>query len=844
MKKQLHLITHNIIKGTILLLVVLFASTGKNYAQTCQAGFLYSVDTTVQPNTVTMTDSSFVLVGTIINYSWNYAGTPVGTNTSTQTVPVFSFNPWDSLCLTITTDSGCVSTWCEHITTTPPCNGQAWFSSSHDSLGNYFFTASPSGFSPPLSYYWTASNGDSSILANFNTQFNVPGVYSVCLTVTDSNGCSDTYCMSYTVTANCLGCTPHFYYVQDSVNPSQFTFYDTTTYLATPTSDSWTVNGVVIGSGDTITTTLTAPPPPGASNYICRIVSVPGCDSTCVISCTSVIVPGVNISYFSFDSTAIHCVAPDSVLMFGWGSISGYSFGDTIPVHIDFNDGTDTVLSIPNQQTYVYFNIVHFYQNPGTYQPRLIIYSPDSLYSDTALLSQPIIISNTCGPVNGTVYRDNNQNCIYDSGDAPLQGRWVTITDGSSIVMHTYTDLNGAYSFNVPIGSTYTVKVDTGGNWYSGSFHSVCPVGASLTVTVVPSSNNNFYLSCANGFDLGASVSGWGFVPGRIGQICIYPRDKYCLSPNGQVQVILNSLVTPLPSSNYTIHGDTVTFAIAGSGYYYQSYCISVRTDTTASIGDSVCATVILEPVAGDVNPADNIVSKCWAVRTSWDPNDKSASPEGVGSSHTVLPGTDFTYTIRFQNTGNAPAQNIFILDTLDANVDVSTLEILASSHTMVPTLLTGNILRFSFSNINLPDSVNDEPNSHGYVTYRISPLSSVTNGAVIENTAGIYFDYNAPVITNTVFHTIDFFLSTNHTIGGNAKATVYPNPAKELIYVKLVKPERADVRLFDVTGRMVLSETLVDSRTLTVRHLPAGVYKVQIVQNQEVQNGTVIITR
>jgi hypothetical protein len=42
------------------------------------------------------------------------------------------------------------------------------------------------------------------------------------------------------------------------------------------------------------------------------------------------------------------------------------------------------------------------------------------------------------------------------------------------------------------------------------------------------------------------------------------------------------------------------------------------------------------------------------------------------------------------------------------------------------------------------------EPNSHGYIAYCIKPLSTVHAGDTIKNTAGIYFDYNMPLATNT----------------------------------------------------------------------------------------------
>jgi hypothetical protein len=48
-----------------------------------------------------------------------------------------------------------------------------------------------------------------------------------------------------------------------------------------------------------------------------------------------------------------------------------------------------------------------------------------------------------------------------------------------------------------------------------------------------------------------------------------------------------------------------------------------------------------------------------------------------------------------------------------------------------------------------LPASSVNEPESHGYIVYRIQPKSDVVVGETIHNTASIYFDYNLPVLTN-----------------------------------------------------------------------------------------------
>jgi hypothetical protein len=60
----------------------------------------------------------------------------------------------------------------------------------------------------------------------------------------------------------------------------------------------------------------------------------------------------------------------------------------------------------------------------------------------------------------------------------------------------------------------------------------------------------------------------------------------------------------------------------------------------------------------------------------------------------------------------------------------------------------------WTFDNILLPDSNVNEPESHGYVKFTIELKDSIPQDTKIENFAGIYFDFNDPVITNTTFVT------------------------------------------------------------------------------------------
>ncbi len=158
-------------------------------------------------------------------------------------------------------------------------------------------------------------------------------------------------------------------------------------------------------------------------------------------------------------------------------------------------------------------------------------------------------------------------------------------------------------------------------------------------------------------------------------------------------------------------------------------------------------------------NPFDEgdpfVAIDCQENIGSWDPNDIRGFPTGVGAKHWIDGNIDLEYKIRFQNTGTDTAFNVFIRDTLPPELDVATFVPGASSHPYECEVINGNVLKFTFSNIMLPDSNVNEAASHGFIQYKIRQGQGLTPGTTIRNRAGIYFDFNAPVLTNTALHTI-----------------------------------------------------------------------------------------
>ena len=99
--------------------------------------------------------------------------------------------------------------------------------------------------------------------------------------------------------------------------------------------------------------------------------------------------------------------------------------------------------------------------------------------------------------------------------------------------------------------------------------------------------------------------------------------------------------------------------------------------------------------------------------------------------------------------------------DTISDKLDWTTFQPINSSHNYRLELVEQEEINFIFENINLPYEAIDEPGSNGHVSFKIKPKDNVQIGDIIENKAYIFFDFNAPIITNTVSTEIVDELST-----------------------------------------------------------------------------------
>jgi uncharacterized repeat protein (TIGR01451 family) len=227
-------------------------------------------------------------------------------------------------------------------------------------------------------------------------------------------------------------------------------------------------------------------------------------------------------------------------------------------------------------------------------------------------------------------------------------------------------------------------------------------------------------------------------------------------------------------------------------------------------------------PITGDTFPQDNFDVLNQMALIAVDPNSKVVIPSGTITTTDVANGQFLEYTINFQNTGTAPAINVFITDTLDQNFNIPTFEVLSASHNYSWNITAPGIINFYFDSIMLPDSGTNQLLSRAFIKYRIKPKNNLVAGNKLINIAYIFFDNYTPLATNYTSTTVINFVSVNELATGISNLVIYPNPANDFLNVELNLKDAAllNMKLYDLTGQEIWQAE---------NNAAAGLFKKQI---------------
>jgi uncharacterized repeat protein (TIGR01451 family) len=401
-----------------------------------------------------------------------------------------------------------------------------------------------------------------------------------------------------------------------------------------------------------------------------------------------------------------------------------------------------------------------------------------------------------------------------------------------------FADENGYYSAYLPTGS-YTAQEYPGDN-----YKPACPNSAGTRSVVITGPGQQL-----RNMDFGNEPR--EIAPDLLTQIVIaahriggnnlllvnYKNMGTAASENTILEVTLPSELeiqhTSLPSlqaKSQTLAFDLGTLNTNAGGVLYISYTIGLATP----VGLDLEVASVISGKFDDIDITNNASSDRSFTVASFDPNDIAVSPARFFKKEEWL-----KYKIRFQNVGNIPASQIRVEDELPAGLDVSTLEMGTVSHNY-KLQIEGRKLVWIFPNINLADSLSNEPESHGFITFRIKAQEGMSIGDRLKNRAAIYFDNLEPVITNTVENVLTEEI-LKETRAAAKPLQLFPNPSGGKLVVQSydldLEPETffVEISVFDHFGKQVFGTTnIADQRPEFYLHfLTNGHYMVKALDSK-----------
>ena len=482
---------------------------------------------------------------------------------------------------------------------------------------------------------------------------------------------------------------------------------------------------------------------------------------------TSIISLPATLKYFSCAGCRHYCNLPMSgcgpfgsngaLLSFGLSSLPELPAGLTY-LNIAYNAFTEIPAPLPQTLQYLYAGYNVYGNSPTGIEciPHLpasmlsvdvtgtlvdcIPYAPS--FSINPALPLCTLTNNThqceASPIiSGRIFYDNNSNGIQDPGENYRSD--VRVNAGS---FYSYSNSQGYFQVYGSVG-TNTLAVEAPPFYQAVPATSVYTFNSNDTIV-----NDRYALQPVIASDSVAVniIPTTVTRPGHLQQYRINYEDVGTTNVSANMQfrydvsrLTYNSSSVPgVTSAGNTLTIPSIALTPGANGFLYVNFFVNVG----AVVGDTVKV-----QLTATYNSQSSSDSTYTILRASFDPNDKTSTPTLTPAQ--VSNGTYIDYLVRFQNTGTDTAFTVLVTDQLDAQLQSSSVQMIATSH---PAHIrrTGNLLTFEFIDIQLPDSNVNEPASHGYIRFRVKPLATLAIGSIIPNDANIYFDYNSPVLTNT----------------------------------------------------------------------------------------------
>jgi len=456
--------------------------------------------------------------------------------------------------------------------------------------------------------------------------------------------------------------------------------------------------------------------------------------------------------------------------------------------------------------------------------------------------------------LKGNLFYDSITDCIREPSERGIDNIQINCVPFG----YTYSDTGGNYYFLLPTGS-YTVSETVLGYYpLSSCQNNAVPITVSAASGCVVSQNfadtvYPIHDMSINSWDDNFAIPGDTYLQALLITNNGTQTESNILSsytPDGQLYTptfVPSGIFSGAPYYYSTLSGP-YTLAPGASTLFINSYNVptNIPLGTAVVFKDSIAYQSPMSNWLTDYSPWNNVDYFTTIVRAAFDPNFKEVSPVGLGPEGLI--STDdsvLTYMVHFQNTGDYMAQNVVVIDTLDSNLDWQTLRPLYLQYSGRVSMDTEGHVKFTFNNIDLAPAAADSVASSAMFSYVVKLKHGLVPRSTIKNRASIYFDDNAPILTNQTLNTIKSTDEIQPTgVATENSIMIFPNPANNTCFVVVDnnEPGNGNLTVTDITGNIVYQNKVALTKgkqfiSINISGFNSGIYIVSLVGGNAVHN-------
>jgi len=461
--------------------------------------------------------------------------------------------------------------------------------------------------------------------------------------------------------------------------------------------------------------------------------------------------------------------------------------------------------------------------------------------------------------VAGRIFYDKNDNCTFDNRDEVLNDAIVHVTPGNYLAK---PDRSGFYRLIIPAGE-YTIRVVDKRHWT----HARCSETAKevkIEAGAIIDSMDFARKYASKVEDVRVqltSSSGWS---ARYGQLQIYiiqfenlgseRIDEGDISFDFDPELSLTALmpVTPLTRTDSTAIWQFRDLMPGEVRYIPVFFLIPDMLNKTelsfeASISQS----------ANETFTADNEMGleQQLTAEDVW--NNKQVFPTPTNGEEVayVDPASEdeLVYSINFANYSSDTISHVYVVDTIDVNLDIRYIQELGASHPYTTEVINGPVgsgyavIVWKFEDIDLspnPSKALDQIGYNGFINFKINLDEGLPYGTVISNTAKVVFDNELETTTNSVYTELKKLVTVNSSQLGQMSA--YPIPCDDHLMIEpgsdgqfTGAPIIIDNLGREIEGRYRQIGNVVQLETSTLTN---GIYHVRIPTDRGMTQSRVVV--